>query len=341
MSNKNPKVSIIVPIYNLEKYISRCMESIINQTLKNVEIICINDGSIDRSLDIIRRHEAKDQRIRVVDKINEGQGIARNIGIKMAAGEYVGFVDGDDSVDLIMYEKMYECASRNISDIHICSVNKVDSNGKELKLRCDYDLYFGKKFSSDSVVLPPQEVLDAVFKTSRYAWNKIYKRSFLNANSILFSKSKYYQDHLFHVAAFLHARRISYSRESFYNYTVSRKDATSTRKDKPFTLFDVNNEILEYLASQKVDRAFHGKYLNSLLRRHIVCYFNIDAEYRSKYCEMMKAELATYDIKNADIEMIEKIFYFMVSHLPCRFVCGLHSMGRALFSIRHAIRRTP
>ena len=101
----NPKVSIIIPVYNVEQYLPKCLDSIINQTLKDIEIICINDGSIDNSLSILKEYASKDDRIIIIDKENEGQGIARNLGIKKAKGKYIGFVDPDDWVDIQMFEK--------------------------------------------------------------------------------------------------------------------------------------------------------------------------------------------------------------------------------------------
>lgn len=101
------KVSIIIPIYNTEKYIKDCLDSVVNQTLDDIEIICINDGSTDNSLKLINDYAKRDKRIKVINQENKGQGTARNIGIKESKGEYIGFVDFDDYIDLKMYEKLF------------------------------------------------------------------------------------------------------------------------------------------------------------------------------------------------------------------------------------------
>ena len=103
------KVSIIVPTYNVEQYLPECMESIVGQTLKDLEIICVNDGSTDSSLDILKKYAAADDRIIIIDKKNEGYGRAMNDGLDRATGEYVGIVEPDDYVDLHMYEDLYIC----------------------------------------------------------------------------------------------------------------------------------------------------------------------------------------------------------------------------------------
>ena len=113
------KVSIIVPVYNVEKYLSKCLESLINQTLKDIEIICVNDGSTDNSLSILKEYANKDSRIKIIDKQNEGVSVARNTGIEVATGEYLIFVDSDDYLVENACEKALNTIEHNNSDICI------------------------------------------------------------------------------------------------------------------------------------------------------------------------------------------------------------------------------
>lgn len=108
----SPKVSVIVPVYNVEKYLEKCLETLISQTLKDIEIICINDGSKDSSLNILKKYALNDERIKIIDKHNEGLSAARNDGLNAATGEYIGYVDSDDWVDLNFYEKLYNAAKK-------------------------------------------------------------------------------------------------------------------------------------------------------------------------------------------------------------------------------------
>ena len=120
-----PKVSIIVPIYNSEKYMEKCIDSILNQTLNDIEIILVNDGSTDSSLEIAERYKQRDKRVIIINQINSGPSIARNNGIKIATGKYIGFVDSDDYIEKTMYEKLFEVADNNKVNVAMCNYNEI------------------------------------------------------------------------------------------------------------------------------------------------------------------------------------------------------------------------
>ena len=124
------KVSIVVPIYNVEKYLKQCIESIINQTLQDIEIILVDDGSPDNCPQICDEYAKKDSRIKVVHKKNGGLSSARNAGIEVATGDFIGFVDSDDYIELDMYEKMYNIAKENHVDFVVSDYYKVSDKGK-------------------------------------------------------------------------------------------------------------------------------------------------------------------------------------------------------------------
>ena len=123
---ENVKVSVIVPVFNTEKYLKKCVDSILNQSLKNIEIIFIDDGSNDNSLGILEEYAKIDKRIKIISKLNEGQGVARNIGIKSAIGEYIAFVDSDDFIQINMLEKLYSYSKNKNLDICMCKVSTYD-----------------------------------------------------------------------------------------------------------------------------------------------------------------------------------------------------------------------
>ena len=167
--NNNPKISVIVPVYNAEKYISKCLDSLINQTLKNIEIICIDDFSTDNSLQIIRQYATKDRRIKIIkNPHNMGEGATRNAGITKATGEYLGFVDSDDAVDLNFYEKLYNIAKPQNLDIAKGNMLEIDYQGRKKitnknHLESSNPLYINDEFTT-----------------------LIYKLSFLKKHNILF-----------------------------------------------------------------------------------------------------------------------------------------------------------
>lgn len=127
-------VSIIVPVYNTEEYLQKCLDSLTNQTLKNIEIICVNDGSTDNSLKILQDNAIKDDRIKIINQGNKKQGAARNAGMQVATGEYIGFVDSDDYVDLNYFERLYRIARNYDSDIALATNVRIGKNKFKLRL---------------------------------------------------------------------------------------------------------------------------------------------------------------------------------------------------------------
>ena len=115
-----PKVSVIIPVYNVEKYLSECLDSVVNQTLKDIEIICVNDGSPDGSAAILEEYAQKDNRIKVITQENRGLSEARNSGLKIASGEYIAFLDSDDYIDLKFFEQLYKRGIESNSDVVVC-----------------------------------------------------------------------------------------------------------------------------------------------------------------------------------------------------------------------------
>ena len=129
------KVSVIIPVFNTEKYIKKCLESLINQTLIDIEIIVVNDGSTDSTMEIVEFYQKKDSRIKILNQTNQKQGTARNNGLKIATGDYIGFVDSDDWIDLNYYEKLYNAALKY--DFDIALATNVRTDNKKIKKRLD------------------------------------------------------------------------------------------------------------------------------------------------------------------------------------------------------------
>ena len=130
----NPKVSVIVPIFNAEKYMKKCIDSILSQTLKNIEIILVNDGSSDNSANIAKEYSRLDKRVRVIHQNNSGPSVARNMGISIARGKYVGFVDSDDYIEKTMYEELFKSADKNnVPYVIVLGENEVNEGTIEIK----------------------------------------------------------------------------------------------------------------------------------------------------------------------------------------------------------------
>jgi len=327
-----PKVSVIIPVYNLEQYVRRCLDSVVRQTLKDIEIICINDGSTDNSLDILREYEKNDARIRVIDKDNEGQGLARNIGIDAAEGEFVGFVDGDDWIETGMYEKMYDAARKNDSDLHLCTVRRVDADGNELGIRCNYDRYIGGKFQDESFVFNSFDIADVLFKLERFSVNKIYKSTFLKRNNIFFSSIRCYEDNIFHFRTIFEAQRISITPKPFYTYVINREGASSSKSKELWALFDANREIKKYMGDNRLAQEMAQRFDNYRIRRYLTYYYIVDRKDRKAFFGRMKDEFQAMEAKsNPFIGRTEKVFFLLVRAMPYPLFACTHIPGYACF----------
>lgn len=213
------KVSVLVPICNMEKYLHQCLESLVNQTLKEIEIICINDGSQDNSKSIIQEFATKDNRIVMVDKPNSGYGDSMNKGIALAKGEYIGIVESDDFVDCNMFEKLYNLTQNGTIDIVRSNYYRYwDEKGDAESFYADIQQY-GKVLNLSKVrellLIPPA------------IWSAIYRREFLIKNDIQFlpTPGASYQDTSFFIKTLVMAEKFLYTDEKFLHY---RQDNASS-----------------------------------------------------------------------------------------------------------------
>ena len=217
MEAKN-KVSIIVPVYKVEKYLRRSMDSLVNQTLDGVEIICINDGSPDNCLSILKEYKEKysDKNIVIIDKQNEGVWKGRFDGIKAATGEYIGFTDSDDYITLDYAEKLYNAAKKNDADISVSGFYRVDTDTEHV-YSTEMTGYEGKLIDMDK---NPEEILSI----NTALWNKLYKAEVLKNMKNLSNPPRILDDMMFLLLAYLNTKTISFINDPLYYYMV-RQDS--------------------------------------------------------------------------------------------------------------------
>lgn len=212
------KISVIVPVYNTGKYIEKCLDSLVNQTLKDIEIIIVNDGSTDNSEKIIKNYlKNYPDMIIYLKKKNGGQGSARNLAFKYVTGKYIGFIDSDDFIDKNMYENMYNTAIKTNSDIVICDgCDYYEENNRE------------KYFNLNLNVSPT--IQEAFIKSVPSVVNKIYKKELIINNNLKFVEKIWYEDLPFSLFLITKAKKISYINQPFYYY-FHRKRSTMHNKN--------------------------------------------------------------------------------------------------------------
>lgn len=188
-----PEISIIVPVYNLEKTLLRGVESILKQTFTDFELILINDGSTDNSIEVCREIEKRDDRVLVIDKNNEGAGLTRNRGIELAKGKYIAFFDGDDVIENNMLDIMYSTIEETKVDLVICNFNIVrQDNSLNVRVKMSQDCLVNSKEKCRETYI---DLLEIGLMTS--PWNKLYRKSIINKNNIRFTDLKRGQDAVF------------------------------------------------------------------------------------------------------------------------------------------------
>ncbi len=213
-----PKVSIIIPVYNVEKYLYQCLESVINQTLKDIEIICVNDCSSDDSLNILKEYSEKDKRIVIIDlEENRGQGYCRNIAIDRASGDYIMFLDSDDWLDLDACELAYNQISKNQNDFVMFNYQRYLVSKDMYHAGTDFKKTFGDKINESRLKVSEFDVnyIENCFSTCR-----IYSKDFLNKNNIRYADLRFNQDNVFVFNAAVSADTISILDKPLYFYRI-------------------------------------------------------------------------------------------------------------------------
>lgn len=226
------KVSVIVPVYNVEKYLEKCLDSLINQSLKDIEIIVVNDGSPDNSQEIINKYIKKHKNIKSFIKENGGLSDTRNYGIKQASGEYLSFVDSDDYIDKTMLEKMYKKAKKDDLDIVVCNSVNVYDSGVEVEIK---NLNYSDDLVKNYLISPPM------------ACTRIYKKSLFD--KIKFKKNIFYEDLELTPKLAKFTKNIGFIDEGLYYYyqrtgSIMKQNKFNTRLLDIFDVLDSNKKVL-------------------------------------------------------------------------------------------------
>ncbi|MBR1424623.1 glycosyltransferase [bacterium] len=241
----SPKISVIIPVYNVEKYIAKCLDSIINQSFEDIEIICINDGSTDYSSKILDQYSKRDSRIKVINIEHQGVSVVRNTGIALARGEYISFIDADDWISPNFYELMYNEAKKENADIAVSGIMRVHKHYRMTVLR------YTKKTVSESYI-KKLELCDV--PDHSYVWNKIYKRESLLNTGIVFKAGVIYEDIIFTAKILYHMKKLITVPNVKYYYFRHKNTLVKLNNNKSKEDFEgAKKEIREFFKQQNID----------------------------------------------------------------------------------------
>ncbi len=259
-----PKVSVIIPCYNAEKYLRQCLDSVAGQTLREIEIICVDDGSSDTTMDILREFGEKDERFKIITQENAGAGAARNNGLRQAAGEYLSFLDADDFFELDMLEKAFAAAEKEQVDFVVYNSDQY---------HMDKARFFQTPWVLRAKEIPPympftyRQLTGNVFKTFvGWAWDKLYRRSFVLEHDLWFQEQRTTNDMLFVFSALVLAKRIAVVNEVLAHQRKGSGETLSVTREKSWHCFyDALIALRQRLIQENIFWELEQDYINYAL----------------------------------------------------------------------------
>jgi glycosyltransferase involved in cell wall biosynthesis len=346
----NPKVSIVVPIYNMEDYLDRCLQSLLGQSLREIEIIAVNDGSRDFSLELLQKYARQDSRITIIDKANGGVSAARNDGVLAARGQYIGFVDPDDWAQESMYEQLYHAAAQEDSDIAMCTyVREFETHSKEKR----FDMRDKQTYRSDEVqskmlrrlIGPLKEELASPENLDAWGtvWSKLYRAELLKDHGLKFMDLDIIgsnEDTLFNIHAFYYAKSFVFLNRPLYHYWRSNTESiTSTYNPAlPYKFDRLYAAIQSFISEKQLDDEYRTAFNNRICMNVLGLGLNIMSEGRA--ASFGKKLKALHKLLHGD-KINQSFKQFDTSYSPfiwkAFFVCAKIKFSLAIYFMLIAI----
>lgn len=311
-----PKISVIIPVFNSGNLLKNCLNSIKNQTLPDIEIICVDDGSTDNSLEILKEYRSLDKRFKIYHQENMGAGGARNKGIEESCGEFILFVDSDDNIEKETCKKLYEQASRLDCDLILFDAMRHFENDRNLKL-----VHFRKNNDIDyNIKVFNYEYFKYNIFNGEYGviWNKLYKASFIKNNHIFFPNHKIYNDVEFHVKTTLLAQKISYVDGIFYHYNRLGHSSLQTSFVKTIhtiVFFDVLHNLFDFLVENDLYDEFKREFVNFTIFELRNKMKSIDNDFKQEFFEKTKEFYYFLELGSDEINHIPFVYFIHFIHV--------------------------
>lgn len=285
LKNRKPKISIIIPVYNTESYLRQCLDSVSNQTLKDIEIVCMDDGSNDVSLDILREYERNDERFIVLTQKHQGPGISRNRCLNHVSGEYVMFVDSDDWLDLKTCETLYKRVKSDNLDILMFLIKNYSNETGEYYEDDYYNLVCLNDISENEI-FHFKDFGNKVFNISISACQKIYKKEILD--DVRFGENIYFEDNPFYWDALFSSQRISFIRKHFYLRRRHETSITAKHNRKFLDVIPISNLVVGIFKKHNLYDYYFKKLSEYRVRYPKQWYEVLDDDTKNDYFKLMR-----------------------------------------------------
>ncbi len=303
-SEEKPKVSVILPVYNVGKYLRQSLDSLINQTLEEIEIICVNDGSTDDSYDILEEYKQKDSRIKVIHKENKGTGAARNDGLRIASGECIGFVDPDDWVKPNMFERLYNLIKEKNLDIAMCMPDGYDEKNAVNK---PFPYFVDANFEN----IPDDRIFNwrdlSPFRYPMCVWNKLYTKELFDKNNIDFAEGLDFEDHKVIFGTLLTAERMFFIKEKLYVYRFNREGSVLTDNNRRLIdHIEIFNIVEQLMKDTNTYNILRFDFLTYKIHNLLYYYSMIKDEYKAEYFENMVKSIKETNLTEDEINKLSE-----------------------------------
>lgn len=312
VTRENCTVSVIVPIYNTEKYLGKCLHSIVTQSYPYLEIICVNDGSTDSCPQIVEEYQKKDSRIVVVNQENRGLSAARNAGTDVAKGQYIVYVDADDFIEVNMIEVLLKNILTHNTDFVIESVWNYDDEIQNRVTR--EDSYYTMSWLDSSFNNRPisyKEVLDKLFIIPVMAWAKIYRADFLKNSGVRFPEGLIYEDNPFFFELLFKSKSFSIDRRQLYNYRVNVKKSITKDAGKNYgDMLTIMNMIEQILKKQPFYEKIKDDFVFYRLQHTLRSFANVNKKYEKEYFYKIQQEFLNIDMLYYNEAVLARKHYY-------------------------------
>ena len=289
------KISVVLPVYNVANYLRKCLDSLVNQTFKDFEVICVNDGSTDLSLSILEGYALTDSRFKIISQENQGLSGARNTGMEHVLGEYVLFVDSDDWLEENALELLYNHVCGFDSEITMFKFKFFNDDTSEISDEpysnlemIDSSLYTGN-FSY-------KDVLNVLFKISHSPFNKLYKTSFLKSLNAKFLYGSYYEDVEFYYKVLFKAKKVSVLPEYLYFYRIRDNSISTSGDEGSFDIFDVLESVRQSVIDAKIYDDVKQDWLMFVIVNLKFVYFRLNDDFKNQFILKMKDKFDDYEL---------------------------------------------